>query len=100
MPTESTQPHVGAPTPGFAQRRARALIGWLSVDEGALWLAGRQLSQHPNQEHRAACTAARQIVASRPAGIDQSDMFADLPPAVAAHIEALRQDQTGAQVLA
>ena len=34
MATQPTQPHVAAgPTPGFAQRRARALIGWLSVDE-------------------------------------------------------------------
>lgn len=100
MATQPTQPHVAAgPTPGFAQRRARALIGWLSVDEGALWLAGRQLGQAPNQVHRAACEAARAAVAIRPAGVDQRELFSDLPGAASAHIEALRRDPTGSQIL-
>ena len=98
--TQPTQPHVASPTPGFAQRRARALIGWLPVNEGALWLAGRQMSDQPNPEHIAACQTARQIVAGRAPGLDQTGLFSDLPPAVAAHIEALRQDPKSAKILA
>jgi hypothetical protein len=98
--THPTQPHVASPTPGFAQRRARALIGWLPVNEGALWLAGRQMNEQPNPEHVTACEAARKVVAGRAPGIDQTGLFTDLPPEVAAHIEALRQDPKSAQILA
>ena len=98
--TQPTQPHVASPTPGFAQRRARALIGWLPIVEGSLWLAGRQMNEQPNPEHVAACEAARQVVAGRAPGIDQQALFSDLPPEVAAHVEALRNDQKSAQILA
>ena len=99
MPTEPTQPHVSSPVPGFAQRRARALIGWLPVNDGALWLAGRQLNQQPNLQHVALCEAARQVVAARPAGVDQSGVVADLPTEVKGHVDTLRQDQVGGQIL-
>jgi len=98
--TEPTQPHIALPTPGFGQRRARALIGWLPINEGALWLAGRQMSDQPNPEHIAACQAARQVVAAREPGLDQTGMFSDLPPEVEAHVEVLRQDARSAQILA
>src|SRR5438876_245496 len=100
MTTEPTQPHVSAPTPVFAQRQARALIGWLPVQEGALWLAGRQLNLEPNAEHVAACEAARRAVDARQPGVNQDGLFRDLPAEVLPHIESLRQDPTGAQVLA
>ena len=100
MATQPTQPHVGSPLPGFAQRRARALIGWLPVNDGALWLAGRQMGQQPNPRHLALCQAARDVVAGRGAGIDQTGVVADLPAVVDGHINALRQDPVGAQVLA
>jgi hypothetical protein len=58
------------------------------------------MSDQPNPEHIAACEAARQVVAARALGLDQTGIFSDLPPAAAAHIEALRQDPKGAQVLA
>jgi hypothetical protein len=100
MTTQPTQPHIGAPIPGFAQRRARALIGWLPLEECALWLAGRQLNQQPNQAHLAACEAARRVVAARQPGVNQEDLFNDVPPAITSHIETLRQDPAGAQILA
>jgi len=100
MPTQSTQPHVGSPLPGFAQRHARALIGWLPINDGALWLAGRQLNQQPNPRHIALGEAARLIVAARAPGIDQAGVVADLPGEAEAHITALNADPVGAQVLA
>jgi hypothetical protein len=98
--THAIQPHTGTPTVGFAQRRARALIGWLPPNEGALWLSGRQLNQQPNQNDLATCEAARQVVAARPPGVNQEELFVDLPAVVTAHIEALRQNPTSAQILA
>jgi hypothetical protein len=58
------------------------------------------MSDQPNAEYIAACQAAREVVAARPPGLDQTRIFSDLPPAAAAHIEALRRDPRAAQVLA
>jgi hypothetical protein len=77
---EPIQPQVTSPTPGFGRRRARTLIGWLPINEGALWLAGRQMSEQPNPEHIAACETARQVVAARAPGLDQTGIFSALPP--------------------
>jgi len=101
MPTQTTQPQVAsAPTPGFARRKARALIGWLTIEEGALWLSGRQMTQGVSERHRALCEAARAIVAGRAPGVDQTGLFQDLGGDVAEHIASLRSDPLGAQVLA
>jgi hypothetical protein len=97
--TQPTQPHAFSPTPGFAQRSARALIGWLPVDEGALWLAGRQMREQPNPEHLATCEAARQAVARRAPGVNQTGLFTGLPDAVTPYIQALRQDPKSAEIL-
>lgn len=98
--TAPTQPHIASDTPGYAKRRARALIGWLPAAEGAHWLGGRQLAQEPSSAHLALCEAARESVANRPVGVDQSDLFSDLPAEVQAHIAVLLQNTRSAQVLA
>src|SRR3989442_328334 len=56
--TTPTQPTLAGPTPGFAQRKARALVGWLPSQEGALWLAGRQMGT-ASPEHIAGWERAR-----------------------------------------
>jgi len=97
--TTPTQPVTSSPATAFAQRKARALIGWLSPEEGALWLAGRQMGT-PNPEHLATCQAARAAVAARPPGLDQSALFENLPAELGAHLAALSADPNTAQLLA
>ena len=43
----------------FARRKSRTLVGWLPENEGALWIAGRQMTQSPDPAHIAVCRAAR-----------------------------------------
>jgi hypothetical protein len=81
-------------------RPARALIGWLSPDEGMLWLAGRQTAQAANPEDLARCERAREVVSRRPPGVDQVNVFSDLPDSILPHIEALKQDPKSANVIA
>lgn len=96
--TTPTQPTLAGPTPGFAQRKARALVGWLPSQEGALWLAGRQMGT-ASPEHIAVCERARAVVAARPPGVDQTRLFDPLPAEIESHIEALRADPKSAEML-
>jgi hypothetical protein len=96
--TTPSQPTIASPTPGFAQRKARALIGWLPAQEGALWLVGRQIGT-PSAAQIAICEQARAAVSARPPGIDQTTLFEPLPAELQSHIDALRADATSAQVL-
>jgi len=99
--TTTTQAVLTTPTPGFAKRKARALIGWMSEEDGALWVSGRVVSGGPRDPaHIAICRQSRDVVATRPSGLDQTNLFVPLPPELAAHIEALRQNPTSAEVLA
>lgn len=92
---------ITASTPSYAKRKARALIGWLSEQEGALWAAGRDAQAAAAQpEHLEACKSARQNVAARLPGIDQSNLFQPVPAELQAHIDALKADPESAQVLA
>ena len=94
------QPGSPIAASSFAQRKARALIGWLSPEEGALWLSGRVTSQTRNQEHLDRCHRAREAVASRGTGVDQISVFQPLPVGLEAHIEKLRGHPSSAQILA
>lgn len=96
----TTQAVVSTPTPGFAKRKARALIGWLPEQEGATWISGRQMSQVPDPAHIALCQRARAFVSSRPNGVDQTNLFQSLPSDVEGYIAELRANEKSAQILA
>lgn len=81
-------------------RPVRVLIGWLTLDEGHLWLSGRVPQAQPNDAHIARCQRARDIVAQRPPGIDQSTAFTDVPASLASHFAALDANPRFAQVRA
>jgi hypothetical protein len=96
----SSQLPVTASTPSYAKRKARALIGWLSEQEGVLWAAGRDAHAAATQlEHLDTCKRARQNVDSRSPGVDQSNLFQPVPVELQSHIEALKADPESAQVL-
>src|SRR5437879_4824306 len=82
----TTQAVVSTPSSSFAKRRARTLIGWLTEQEGALWLAGREMGT-PDPAHVEICKKARAAVAARQAGVDQNELFAPLPPEVEAYVQ-------------
>ncbi len=98
--TTTTQAVVSTPTSSFAKRKARTLIGWLSEQEGALWIAGREMTDSPDPAHLAICQRARAAVAARQPGVDQSNLFDSLPPELEPHLQALRTNEKSAQVLA
>jgi hypothetical protein len=96
----SSQLPITASTPSYAKRKARALIGWLSEQEGVLWAAGRDAQAAATQpEHMDTCKRARQNVAARSPGVDQSNLFQPVPVELQSHIEALKADPESAQVL-
>lgn len=99
MPT-SVQANVAVATPDFAKRKARALIGWLPEPEGVLWLAGRDLSNASNPAFLDRCRGMRASVASRPPLDDGSNIVTPLPPAVDAHVAALKASPFGARFVA
>lgn len=98
--TSTTQATTSAGTPTYAKRKARALIGWLSEQEGALWISGREMQSSPDPAHVETCRRARDSVASRKPGVDQSNLFETHPPELEAHLAALRADPESEQILA
>jgi len=64
---------------GSVSRPARALIGWMAQPEGQLLLAQRQINLAHQPEHVARATQARTAVATRPHGLDQSQLLSDPP---------------------
>jgi hypothetical protein len=61
-------------------RPAKALIGWMSQQEGQLSLAGRQTQNAQKPEYIAKVQEARTAVQNRPPGVDQSELLAEVPP--------------------
>lgn len=98
--TETTQATVAVATPSYAKRKARALIGWLTPEEGALWLAGRDQKAASDpallirvQQFRATA-AARLPVTGQPAVVSPLTTETD------AHIAAFAANPWGARMLA
>jgi hypothetical protein len=60
---DTTRATVAVAAPSYAKRKARALIGWLTELEGALWIAGRHQAQAVDPAHVARCQQAREVVA-------------------------------------
>lgn len=96
----TTQAAVSTPSAAYAQRKARALIGWLPEAEGVSWVVGRQMSQTPSELDIEKCRAARAAVAARAPGIDQRNLVAAVPSIVDDHIAQLRANPQSAQILA
>lgn len=58
------------------------------------------MNPEPKAEHVARCEAARQAVAERAPGVDQSALFRELPAEVQAYMEELKRDPKSAQIMA
>lgn len=96
----TSQATVAVATPAFAKRQARALIGWLTEEEGALWLAGRDMQGATNAALLDRARRARQTAAARPAVPNQQGITSPLPEALATHLAALAAHPWSTRVLA
>jgi hypothetical protein len=96
----SSQANIAVATPTFAKRKARALVGWLTEDEGALWLAGRDPQAAADPAIRQRCAHAHGTVAGRPPIGAPAGILSPLPRALTAHAAALAGHPWGAQILA
>lgn len=77
-------------------RPSRALIGWMTPAQAEMVLGGNTLGKEVSAEHRELARRAREAVAGRPAGIDQTDVVSELPPELEEHAARLRQSPAGA----
>lgn len=96
----TTQANIAVATPTFAKRKARALIGWLTEEDGALYLAGRQAGGAADPAHRDRCRQARAVAATRNANVDQRGAISALPAEFNDHILQLRGRPWGQKIIA
>ena len=68
-------------------RRAKVLAGWLSENEGPLYLTNRR-ADLVTDEHRQRVAAARAAVMARPEGIDQTNLLSEVPASLNNYINA------------
>src|SRR2546427_3726326 len=80
-----------------ATRPARALIGWMTLEQAKLSLAGRRLDQADRPDFAERAERARLIVASRPSGVNQTGLVSPAPDILSNYIDGLRQNPAGAQ---
>lgn len=83
-----------------SQRAARALIGWMAPNEAALAMVGRQMNVTASPEQVERARRAREIVAARRPGVDQSGLTQPIPPELADHEAQLRRSPAAAQLFA
>lgn len=96
----TTQGTIAVSTPAFAKRKARVLLGWLTEDEGALFLAERDIGAANDPAIRDTCRRARQAAAARPAVAVQQGIISPLPAGAARHVAALQAHPWGQRFLA
>ncbi len=77
-------------------RAGRALIGWMTPEQGALTLAGRVNDGADEQQLLGQVEAARQAVAAREAGVAQDDLLQDVPPELAPFVTQLQAQENAA----
>ncbi len=78
-------------------RPARALIGWMTLGQAKVSLAGRRMDQADRPDFAERAEKARLAVASRPSGVNQTGLVCPAPDVLSGHINSLRQNPAGAQ---
>lgn len=78
---------------GHVTRPAKALIGWMTQEEGQLCMAGRQTNKSNNPEFIEKVALARAAVQSRPLGVDQSTLFEEVPAELSSYLEKFRTSE-------
>ncbi len=73
-----------------SRRPARALLGWMAPEAAASIQTGGPADATVGAEHVERVRTAREVVAGRSAGIDQSGAVGELPASLGGHVDALR----------
>lgn len=81
------------------ERAARALIGWMKREDAERVLLSNRVDATPEQEHVDAIRVAREAVAARGEGVDQTDLVMARPPELDGHVEALKASPAAAAML-
>ena len=92
-------PAQTAPVGWRAPRPARVLLGWMPPEQGEFLLANHAGAQ-PAEALRARVREARNAVAARPAGLDQTDAVSALPAELADHAAQVGMTPAGATMQA
>jgi hypothetical protein len=92
------RPHAGAE--GRLYRPARALLGWMTPDTAHRALLSNRADRQIGEAEIARAAQTRSAVASRPPGIDQADVVAEVPAELGGHVTALQQATTAAPFFA
>src|SRR4051812_44332560 len=71
-------------------RPAKALIGWMTQEEGQLSLAGRQIQDAQKPEYIAKVRDARTAVQKRQPAVDQSELLAEVPPELQEYLASFK----------
>lgn len=99
----STQPIISethTSTPSQVLRPARALLGWMSPEEGCLALASRRIDKASNTEFLTRVTLARSNAARRPKFSDQKELLTEPPRELSEHIAKLQLAEGSAAMFA
>ena len=97
--TDTTQATVAVATPSYAKRKARALIGWLTPEEGALWLAGRNAAAATDPALIGRAQVYRAAASARAQGAEQPGTIVPLPADVDVHLGKFGATGWGARLL-
>ncbi|MDM4719781.1 hypothetical protein QTQ03_09395 [Micromonospora sp. WMMA1363] len=90
---------LAAPPRSGRQVTARVLLGWLPPDRAEELLASAPNVPSLPAERRSMLLRAREAVAARAPGVDQSDLLSEPPVGLADHISRLRATAAGAEKL-
>lgn len=96
METQRAVPETSTHATTTNRLSGRALIGWLAPEDGALWLAGRQMGHPKREEFIRQTVKARAAIEARIPGVDQSDLFRTVPAELADHVAKLERNASSA----
>jgi len=68
----------------------------MAPEDGALWLAGRQVGHPEREEFVRRTVRARNVVEARTLGVDQSDIFRPVPTSINEYVSKLEQNPPSA----
>lgn len=88
-------PPAGA---GRLERPARVLLGWLPPERGEYILVSNWAGVELTDQQRARVRQARDAVAARPIGIDQTDLVSAVPPELVGHLARLQAIPAGTRM--
>lgn len=86
------------PTPRV-ERPARALLGWMPMNEALLMLTGRRQDVAPTEEQKKLAERLQEAVGCRPAGVEQTSVEQPIPAELTPYLRDLEKDTAAAGLM-